>query len=392
MRGSIQKKVLKLRKKGKPIEQYYIVYDAGKKWDEKKKCWKRNQKWEKVPPPNTYKHAEKLLTERLSQLNKGEYIEPTKITFEEFKDEWIEKYAVGQIRPSSLSKYNRLLRNHIIPVFGSTALAKIEVKDIQGFRSQKSTAGYSPQSVHDMLRLMRQMMDHAIDWGYIRSNPARKVKYPKIPKKEMDFLTPEEIRLFLEHVPEEWYALMLVPIVTGLRIGELLAMKWKNLAWEKKQYFVREQLARRGRTPTERIVELKTEHSKAPVDLPSTAIAALQKHRERQAEGKIKPGVSYQDHDLIFATSKGTPFRDWNVASKIFKPTLRNANLRDIRFHDLRHTCASLLIAQGESPKYIQKQMRHSSIQITFDRYGHLFPDVSQEAMRKLDENLFGEK
>jgi len=390
MRGSIQKKVLKSRKKGKPIEQYYIVYDAGKKWDEKKKCWKRNQKWEKVPPPNTYKHAEKLLTERLSQLNKGEYIEPKKTTFREFKDIWVEKYAQGQVRPSTMTLYQGFFRNHLIPLFGNTKIAEIGVEDLQALKSSKLTEGLAPQTVKHMLRLMHQMLDHAVDWEYIRTNPAKKVKDPAIPRKEMDCLTPDEVRLFLDHTPHRWYILFLTAITTGLRMGELLAMKWRNLDWDRQQYFVKEMLARKREGYEKSFAATKTPGSAQPVDLTPTCLRLLREHKRRQAEEKDKAGEEYQDNDLIFATSRGTPLDHKNIVNRQFNPILKAAGLRHIRFHDLRHTCASLLIAQGESPKYVQKQLRHASIQITFDRYGHLFPDTNRKAARKLDETLFG--
>jgi integrase len=107
---------------------------------------------------------------------------------------------------------------------------------------------------------------------------------------------------------------------------------------------------------------------------------------------KLKVGEEYEDQDLIFASDTGSHLHDSNVTKRVFKPALTEAGLRIIRFHDLRHTCASLLIAQGESPKYVQKQMRHASIEITFDRYGHLFPDENKEAAKRLDETLFGTK
>ena len=234
------------------------------------------------------------------------------------------------------------------------------------------------------------MFSHACDWGYLRHNPAKKVKDPKIPRHEMDCLTPEEVRAFLDHVPGRWYAFFLTAITTGLRFGELLAMRWANLDWGRGQYFVRETLTRKTETKEVGFSVPKTEGSAQAVDLTPTCLDALKAHRARQAEGKLQAGEGYQDLDLIFATPKGTPLNDRNVVNRIFEPALKAAGLRRIRFHDLRHTCASLLIAQNESPKYIQKQMRHASIEITFDRYGHLFPDANREATRRLDATLFG--
>ena len=207
---------------------------------------------------------------------------------------------------------------------------------------------------------------------------------------EMEALAPDEVRDFLGHVPDAWYAFFLVAVSGGLRIGELLAMRWANLNWRTGQYFVKETLLRpqAGRSAT--FGSPKTGSSVAPVDLSPLCLNALREHRKRQVGDKLKVGESYLDQDLVFATGRGTPLSDRNIVRRVFEPALRAAGLRRIRFHDLRHTCASLLIAQGESPKYVQKQMRHASIRITFDNYGHLFPDANREAARRFDEALFG--
>ena len=381
MRGSI-------RKRG---NGYSVVYDTGSRWDEKKQEWKRGQKWERVPPPSTKKHAEKLLAERLSQLHRGEYVEPKKITFEAFKEVWLTTYAQGQVRPSTMAQYLSLFKMHIIPALGQMELSEIGVQDIQALKSTMLAADLSPQTVRHALCLTRQMLTHGVDWGFILRNPAKKVKDPRIPKHEMDCLSPEEARIFLGFVSEKWYALFLVAITAGLRIGELLAAKWRNLDWNRGQYFVRETLTRKTATQEVGFAQTKTEGSSQSVDLTPTCLEALKAHRARQAEEKLKTGEDYQDMELIFATPKGTPLNDRNIVHRVFEPALKAAGLRRIRFHDLRHTCASLLIHQRESPKYIQKQMRHASIEITFDRYGHLFPDVNREAARRLDATLFGE-
>ncbi len=369
---------------------YTVVYDAGMKWDEKKGRWVRNQKWEKVTHPDTLKHAQKLLRDKLNQIDRGEWVEPSTMTFGAFKDVWLTKYAEGQVRPSTLAQYLSLFRMHVIPTFGGMELAKIGVEDVQGFRSSMLAAELSPQTVRHAMRLVRQMFGHAVDWGYLRHNPAKKVKDPRVPKHEMDCLTPEEVRIFLDNVPGRWYAFFLTAITTGLRFGELLAAKWSNLDLNRGQYFVKETLTRKTETQGVGFAQTKTEGSSQSVDLTPACLDALQAHKARQAEEKLQAGEHYRDLDLIFATPGGTPLNDRNVTERVFHPALKKAGLRRIRFHDLRHTCASLLINQGESPKYVQRQMRHASIEITFDRYGHLFPDANREAARRLDATLFG--
>ena len=163
-----------------------------------------------------------------------------------------------------------------------------------------------------------------------------------------------------------------------------------RLDWNGGRYFVKENLTRKTQTHPKGFAQPKTKEAAQHVDLTPSCLDALPTHRKRQAEDRLKAGEEYRDMDLVFATAKGMPLDHWNVVKRVFEPTLKAAGLRRMRFHDLRHTCASLLIAQGESPKYIQKQLRHASIDITFDTYGHLFPESNREAARRTDETLFG--
>ena len=381
MKGHIVKRTGKKKVKGKPESLYYIVYTLPN----------QKQRWETVRPPRTRERAEKLLAERLSQVHRGEFIEPKKITFSDFKDIWMEKYAEPQVRSSTLARYRVHFRKHIIPFFGDLRLAQVGVEDVQGFKAELIGKGLAPGYVKHHLALIRQMLDFAVDWEYIRTNPAKKVKYPAIPKREMDCLSPEEVRVFLKKIPERWYAFMLVAITTGVRIGELLAMRWENVDWRQSQYFVKEALKRKNEVSPREFGPPKTEESVALVDLTPVCLDALREQRRLQAAEKLKAGEDYQDQYLIFATSTGGPLDEKNVTNRVFRPALEAAGIRtSLRFQDLRHTCASLLIDQGENPKYIQKQMRHASIDITFDTYGHLFPESNQEAARRLDETLFG--
>jgi integrase len=388
MRGHIAKRK-RQTKDGKPYQAYYVVYDLPMEWDEARGAYRRRQKWEKVDPPETLKHAEKVLAERLAQIHRGEFVEPNKVTFAEFKPRWIENYAKGQVRPSTLAFYLGLCR-HLLPVFGDLPLAQVTVEKVQAFQTAKPAEGLAPQTVKHLLALLRQMLNHAVDWGLIRHNPARKVKPPRIPKREMDFLSPAEVRLFLEHVPARWYALILTAITSGLRQGELLAMRWANLEVANGRYSVKECLVPARETEESGFRAPKTESSVQPVDLSPACLAALLAHRKRQAEERLQAGPSWQEHDLVFCTATGGPLNGRNVVQRVFEPALRAAGLRHIRFHDMRHTCASLLIAQGECIKYVQRQLRHASAQITLNTYAHLLPETGQAAARRMDDTLFG--
>ena len=389
MRGSIQKRPVK-GTNGKPIEWYYIVYDTGDQWDDTTGERKRKQKWEKIPTPNTRKHAEQLLAKRLSEIHRGEFIEPSRMTFRDFSDRWIGSYARGQVRPGTLQDYLSYFKHHIHPYFGDRTLADISVEDVQGFKSAKLAAGLSPQTVKHFLRLLRQMLGHAVEWELLRINPAKSVKNPRVPKADIDVLTPTEVQAFIEAAPMKWRPMFYTAISTGLRIGELLAMKWGNLDWQSQRYFVKETLARARGDYEGGFAAPKTEGSARSVDLTRTCLRLLEAHQTLQASERLEAGPDYEDSDLIFATRLGRPLDHKNIVHRQFHAALAAAGLRHIRFHDLRHTCASLLINQGVSPKYIQRQLRHASIKMTFDCYGHLFPETRDEAVTALDSAISG--
>ena len=371
----------------------------------------RRQKWERVPPSfdsrgrqyYSREEARKLRAERISQMRRGEFVEPSKMTFEQFKDIWLEKYARAEVSPTTLDQYDSLFSNHLIPYLGALTLAQMTVEHIQGLKANLQEKGLGPQMVKHGLRLVRQMLNHAVDWGHLRNNPALKVRYPSLPKTEIDPLTPGEIQGFFEGLAEgysgqptalaRWCALHLVAITGALRIGEILAMRWGNLEARKGRYFVKETWHRPKKNRPAYSDVPKTKASIAPVDLSPSCLEALKEHQKMQKQEILKAGEKYRNQDLIFATSTGGPLHDINVVSRVFHPVLvGRAGIRKRRFHDLRHTCASLLIHQGESPKYVQKQLRHASIEMTFDTYGHLFPDENREAAARLDATLFGIK
>lgn len=233
--------------------------------------------------------------------------------------------------------------------------------------------------VKHQLRLLRQMLNHAVDWEYLRKNPAEKVDYPKVRREEMVPLSPEEVGLFLAKVPEEWEALFLTAITGGLRIGELSAMKWGNLNEEKRTYFVKETWVRPLNGNGWKIRQPKSDSSKATAELSQDCIWALKAHKRRQEDA----GHGIGDDNLVFTSEVGTPLQDVNIIRRHFKPILKAAGLDEgFRFHDLRHTCASFMIHKNVSPKKIQRQMRLASIQISLDRYGHLFEDESGGSAR----------
>lgn len=289
---------------------------------------------------------------------------------------------------NSQATYGVWLRNQLIPFFGSQPISSIRIEDVQRFKAEVQKQ-LEPQSIKCCLQLLRQLLSYAVDWGYARENVAAKVKVPRIPQQEMGYLTADEVRLFLSKAPTHmYYTLFLTAITTGMRISEIVAIKWQNVDWNSSRYYVRESYSYvpkvKGLKPP------KTEGSYASVDLSPACIEALRIHRSQQAEARLSVGPNRRDNDLVFPNPTGGVLDPSTVIRRYFHRMLEDAGLRRLRFHDLRHTTATLLLSQGEPIKYVQRQLRHSSAQTTLDRYAHVLPDQAIEATRRLDDAIFG--
>ncbi|HKA55729.1 MAG TPA: tyrosine-type recombinase/integrase [Candidatus Binatia bacterium] len=352
---------------------YSIVYYVGTK-----------QKWEAIGP--TKREAEKALADKLADLNKAPYRELKKVSFQDFAHKWLVDYAEGKVKPGTLDHYQRVVRVHLVPYFDTTPLQQISPEMVQGYISQKRTEGrLTPKTINNTLVPLKEMFKHAVRWGYLRENPALYVEKPRVERKEMDFLTPAEIRLLLEHARLRFRPLFLCAALTGMRRGELLALQWGDIDWHESQIYVRRSLYFEAHRTTQerkwRFITPKSKNSVRAINMSPTLSLELKKYKLAHPSGA---------YDLVFAQEDGKPLEPDNLVKREFIPALRRAGLRQVPFHSLRHSFTALLIAQGENIKYIQNQLGHASVQTTLDRYGHLLPATHKEAAHRLDQTLFG--
>jgi len=332
------------------------------------------QKWERAG--GSKRKAEKLLSKRLNQINTGTYQDFEKILYENFSEKWLSDYAKISVKESTYISYESIIRVHLNPRFGKKYLHQISTTAIQKFVSEKITKdGLSPKSVVNILIPLKEMFKHAVIWGYIKRDPSVYVKRPRVEQEEMEFLNPEEIRLFLNNVSKEYYTLFMTAVMTGMRRGELLALQWGDIDWNSNQISVRRSIFRGE------FITPKSNNSFRRIVLSPMLRQALEQHRlfGRQSE-----------KELVFSNEDGFPIDPDNLVKREFFPALDRAGLRRIRFHDLRHSYASLLISQGENVKFVQSQLGHASAKTTLDRYGHLMPNLENDAARRLDKTVFG--
>jgi len=350
-----------IHKKG---QAYYLVFrhvDAS---------GRRRQKW--VAAGRSKREAEKRLTELMGEIHAGTYRELKKSTFAGFARVWLESYARTRTKPSTLKSYETIINANLIPAFGDMAMTDITAEIIQRYVTTRLER-VKPKTVINELVPLKEMLKHAVRWGYLKLNPAREVERPRIEREEMAYLTPKEVNLFLRHVTPRYHALFLTAVMTGLRRGELLALRWGDVDWNNNQLWVRRSLWKG------QLLTPKSKLSARRVDLTPSLIIELKKH-------KLASPISPQD--LVFCNADGNPWEPDALVKRQFLPALRRAGIRQVRFHDLRHTNVALRLAQGQPIKYIQHQLGHSSIQTTLDRYGHLMPDIGAEQAMKLDNIL----
>lgn len=309
--------------------------------------------------------------------DEGSYVDPTlgKTPFGEWAEDWLDSVTPA-LKPSTVAGYRTLLKNYLDPAFGPIALAKIRPVDIRRFVTELSTHGMSPSRVRSTYFLLQAILKAAVDSAYIGRSPCLGVKLPRAVVREMLFLNADEVKRITDAVPDQYRALIQVLAYGGLGWGEAAALRRKRINVLRRRLEVAESLSdvdghlQFGPTKT---------HQARQVALPRKLNESLRKHLERFVE---------KDRDaLVFTSPAGDPMRLPNFRRRVWWPALDEAGIsRAVRIHDLRHTCASLLIAQGAHSKAIQQHLGHSSISVTLDRYGHLFPDQQDQVADALDE------
>jgi len=359
--------------------KYYIGYRlAGK------------QKWE--PIGRNRKDAEHRLAGVMKELQQGTFRLLKPIVFREFSEQWLRDYAEGVVKPLTLRFYRIAVRTYLNPVFGQFLLTQINAQTIQAFVARcRRESNLSAKSTRSLFTVLKMLLKQARRWGYLRENPAEGIKPPKLEEKEMDFLHPKEIRLLLQNADEPYRTLFLTAILTGMRRGELLGLQWGDIDWHNSRIRVRRTLY--CHTKAELAEHGKGQIEKWQFSTPKSSKSIrtiVMSPRLKDALGLHRLTCPRSSLDLVFCTKEGGPIQAENMVKREFLPALARAGLRRVRFHDLRHTYATLLIAQGENAKFIQSQLGHASIETTMDRYGHLLPEAYHRVGEKLDVLIFG--
>lgn len=330
------------------------------------------------------------------EVEAGEYIAPGKLTFAAFVEEWREKYAVKHLSRKTLHVYNTCLKNSIIPVLGHLRLDQIKPLHIVDLleslqRHDGKEGSLSSGTIQYHHRVVKNILSRAVEWKVIKSNPAAQVQKPKVSYKEVlpyDEKEVQELLLALQREPIHWRMMITLALTTGLRRGELLGLEWKHIDWKTGVIDVSQSLSLSLKGEVI-VKEPKTKNSKRKVAMPASVLEEMREYYLYRVKERDKIGDAWQggEYFFVFAHPNGKAFHHerpylW------FRNFIKKNNFRYIRFHDLRHTSATLLINQGVHAKIISERLGHGSISTTMNIYGHALRTADQAAADKFENIL----
>lgn len=358
----------------------------------------------------TREEAAGKLTKALAELQQGTYVEPSKLTVGEWLDTWLKEYSRPHTRPTTRDNYEMVIRVHIKPAISNILLSKLTATHLQKFYNdllakgrKDGKGGLSSRTVRLAHTIMHASLKQALQSGLVVKNVSEATKPPRMQKQEMRVLTPEEMDRFLKAIEgDRLAAAFLLDLSTGLRRGELLALRWQDmdLRWQDgelkegvvnvKRTLVRVNVEDGSTKTALTYQEPKTKHGRRMVPIPGEVLPELKSHKVRQAQERLKLGEAYENNNLVFCAVDGKPL-DPSSFGKHFSKLVQQAGIKGATMHTLRHTYATRLLEANEHPKVVQELLGHSNITMTLDTYSHVMPELKRAAAAKLN-GLFAKK
>jgi len=376
-----------IRKRGR--ESWTVVLQVGRD----PLTGKRRQLWRTVK--GTKRDAEALLVRLLHERDTGIDIQPGRITLGQFLERWLDDYASHNVAPRTFERYAGIVRKHLLPALGRIPLSKLRPQHIQAYysealrtgRASGRAPGLSARTVLHHHRLLREALQHAVRWQVIALNPTVAAEPPRPSRTEMQVLGAEGVQKLLAACKDpDLYSTIFLAIATGLRRGELLALRWSDVDLNGRSIQVTRTLQYiSGRSLL--FAEPKTDRSRRRVALSEETVTVLSEHRRHQLERRLALGPAYEDNGLVFPDPLGHPLPPYRVSQR-FATLVRASGLGPLRFHDLRHTSATLLLRAGVHPKVVSERLGHAGVSITLDIYSHVLPGLQEDAANLLDAYL----
>ena len=329
--------------------------------------------------------AQRRLTELLSSLDKGVYTPPGRLTVAEHLKNWLEGYVKTNCSQRTLDSHQSIIETHLIPALGQVQLKHLHPQAIQSYYG-KACERLSPRSVHYHHRVLSQSLKYAVRQGYLGRNPCELVDPPSWKGKAMRTLTPSEVEVLFENAQDNYYyPVVYTAVSTGLRQAELLGLRWRDVDLDMLSISVSQVLYKRRGICV--FKEPKTAHSRRRVAMTPKLALFLRGYKAEREWLYQQLGKPLTLDSLVFTSVAGKPI-DPGVVSHTFARIAKQAGLNGVRFHDLRHTFASLMLLRGAKPKVISEALGHSSVAFTMDVYSHIISGMQEDAMALLDEVL----
>jgi integrase len=341
----------------------------------------------------TYKEAEKELRRLLKSIDDNQHLESTKITVNQFLKQWLESIR-SQVSPRTHERYTEIVDHFLIPPLGNFLLIKLVPSTIQNAYNKLETSGrrdnkeggLSPRSRIHIHRIFKSALKHAVQLQLIIRNPADAIKPPRAKKVAITVLTIEQSAALLQALRgTRLYRPVLLALTTGMRRGEILALRWKNIDFVKMTVRVVESLEQTNRGL--RFKAPKTEKTRAII-LPDYAVQELRAWKTKQAEELLVQEVKQSDDSLVCGKRDGDPMTPKTLTHEFIAAINKLPHLPRVRFHDLRHSHATQLLMEGIHPKIAQERLGHSTITTTLDLYSHVTDTMQNDAASKLDSAL----
>ncbi|MCM8710489.1 site-specific integrase [Clostridium sp. SYSU_GA19001] len=334
----------------------------------------------------TKKECQAAMMELETKINKGEYFEESKITLETYLKQWLENVK-HNITESTYVFYKDIAERVLTPALGKIKLDKLKTMQIQNFLTDKLKDNtLSNTSVRHYYNILNIALNQAVKWQVIQNNPCLAVEPPKPSKAKIGVLKPNEVELLLNYTKSSEFKVMYIPlllaITCGMRRGEILGLLWEDVDLEKGIIRVKHNLTKIGKET--KLVTPKTDMSVRTIALLPTAISELKHYKENRKIIKLND----DEPDYVCCWGDGSYLKP-DYVTHTFRKLLIKCELPLIRFHDLRHTHATLLLMQGVNPKIVSERLGHSKIDMTLDTYSHVLPIMQEEAALKLEKALF---
>jgi integrase len=325
-----------------------------------------------------------------NQVNSGLTYDAARISVGDYLLHWLAS-TKNSVRPSTYAYYGIIINNHIIPQLGKILIKELTADRIQYVYDEWIGSGLGIHTVLKIHQVLHSALERSVQTGLLVQNPSHYTKRPKEPDNEMLIWNESEVNRFLVAARDNsqpysrLYCLFHLALTTGARQSELLGLQWENFDQRSGTLHIQKQLTRTG--SGKMFAPLKTRASKRSITLGESDISALREHYEKQQLERRRAGYAWKDNDLIFTTRIGTPMHQKNLLDHYFFPLIRAANVPEIRFHDMRHTAATIMLSHGIPPVIVAGRLGHS-LAVSMKTYAHFVPSMQEEAA-KLMNDLF---